>query len=258
MRVINSKDNSFIKQVLSIIENKKEREKTGLFVAEGLRFCRDAVYSNCRIKSVLFTQEFLNKNESDANIFKDYCDDIIIISDAACNKLGCTVNSQGIFCLCEIPKSENNLNKNKYIILENLRDPGNLGTVIRTAEAFNMDGVILVGNCVDIYNPKVLRSTMGTIFRIPIYEFSDISTLSKELGKNNITLFGAVLNEASKKLSQIEFNGKIAVAIGNEANGLSELFKNICDEFIFIEMKGNAESLNAAVAASVIMWEMQK
>ncbi len=258
MQVINSKDNPLVKRMVSIMENKKDRQKNGLFAIEGLRFCRDAVLSNVDIKTVLLTEEFKEKHSSDFDFFCSNCADVRLISDAVCKKLGTTVNSQGVFCLCSIPENKKDFSGDKYIVLENLQDPGNIGTVIRTAEAFGINAVILAGNCADIYSPKVLRSTMGSIFRIPIFSFNDISELKMDLTANDIKLFGAVLNSDSKKLSSIFFPKKVAIAIGNEANGLSENAKELCDDFIFIEMNGNAESLNAAVAASILMWELQK
>jgi len=258
VQIINSKDNPQIKEIISIIENRKNRYKNSLFVAEGLRFCREAVLSNIKIKTVFMSEEFIEKHAEAAAFFEENCSNIFKISENVCKKIGTTVNSQGVFCLCEMPENNYNLLGDKYIILENLSDPGNIGTVIRTAEAFGISGVILVGNCADIYSPKVLRSTMGTIFRIPIHKFENIIELKKQLESNGIALYGAVLDKNSKKLSETLFENKVAIAIGNEANGLSDEAKALCDKFIFIEMNGKAESLNAAVAASVIMWELQK
>lgn len=258
MQMISSRDNPLVKKLVSLMESRKERSKSGQFVIEGLRLCKEAVISSVVIQTVLVTNDFVTKHSDDMHFFEKYCDDIKIISDSVCSKLGDTVASQGIFCLCETIPICNDILGGKFIVLENLQDPGNVGTIIRTAEAFGIDAVILLGNCVDIYNPKVLRSTMGTAFRIPVYHYSDIDDLKNELKKSNIKSYAAILNESSKKLSAISFAPKSAVFIGNEANGLSEKAKTICDESIFIEMSGKAESLNAAVAASVIMWEMQK
>lgn len=258
VQVINSKDNPHIKEIISIMKNRKNRYKNGLFVAEGLRFCREAVLSNVKIKEAFLSEEFIKKHPDDTAFFKENCSSIFGISENVCKKIGTTVNSQGIFCLCEMPQNNMDLKGDKYIVLENLNDPGNIGTVIRTAEAFGISGVILAGNCADIYSPKVLRSTMGTIFRMPIYKFENILELKKQLECNNIALYGAVLDKQSKKLSETLFKDKVAIAIGNEANGLSDEAKALCDQFVFIEMNGNAESLNAAVAASIIMWELQK
>ena len=258
MQRITSRENPLIKQLVLLIENRKERAKKGLFVAEGLRLCKEAAQSSITVKTVLVTDAFMDKHSDEARDILGSCNDVVLISEGVASKLGNTVSSQGVFCLCEMPKFSNEIMGNKFIVLENLQDPGNIGTIIRSAEAFGIDGVIFVGNCADIYNPKILRSTMGTVFSMPFYRFSSAIEAREELKKNGCEILGAVLDADSGKLSQIEFNDKCAVMIGNEASGLSDLAKSACDSFLYIEMSGNAESLNAAVAASVIMWEMQK
>lgn len=258
LEIIKSKDNALVKKVFALIENRKERVKEGAFVAEGARFCKEAVLSGAAIRNVLMTEEFYTTHSDDAAVFFSSCKDVRLISEPISQKLSSTVNSQGIFCVCEFPKAPQDICGNKYIALENLRDPGNLGTIIRSAEAFGMDGVILIGSCADVYSPKVLRSTMGTIFRLPVFFYESSELACKYLKNNSYKLYGAVLNKESQKLSQTAFTEKTVCFIGNEANGLTDITKELCDNFIFIEMSGEAESLNAAVAASVIMWEMQK
>ena len=258
MQVIKSKDNPLVKQFVSLIENRKEREKTGLFVIEGFRFCKDAILRKAIVETVLLSEDFVSNNAENADFFVKNVSDVRMVSKAVSDKIGSTVNSQGVFCLCKIPSFSNKITGNKLIVLENLQDPGNMGTIIRTAEAFGINGIVLVGNCVDIFSPKVLRSTMGTIFNIPFFRFSDVKNAKDFIKNCGFNLYGAILDDNSKKLSQVEFSNKTAVMIGNEANGLSLEAKQVCDEFVFIEMSGNAESLNAAVAASVFMWELQK
>lgn len=258
MDLIKSKDNPLVKQVSALMQNRKDRVKNGAFVAEGARFCSEAVISGTHIRHTLMTEEFLNSHKADAEQFMSACSDVRLISEAVADKLGATVNSQGVFCVCDIPKCEKLLNGNKYICLEEVRDPGNIGTIIRSAEAFGMSGVVLIGNCADVYSPKVLRSTMGTIFRLPIIFFDSVQSAFESFKKSGFKTYGAVLERNSNKLSEISFDEKTICLIGNEANGLTSETKNSCDEFLFIEMSGGAESLNAAVAASVIMYKMQK
>lgn len=258
MEIIKSKDNPLIKKIVSLRENRRDRVKNGLFVIEGLRFCREAVLSGADIHTVLMTDEFYNSHLADADFICSTCSDVKIVSEAISKKLSDTVNSQGVFCICAIPDENLELYGKKYIALENLQDPGNIGTIIRTAEAFGIDGVIIVGSCADVYSPKVLRSTMGTIFRMPIFRFSDIKIANEQFEKAELNVYGAVLDKNSALLSQTKLKEKSVCLIGNEANGLSSCAKEICSEFLIIDMPGNAESLNAAVAASVIMWEMIK
>ncbi len=257
MEIIKSKDNPLVKQMVLLMQNRKDRLKNGAFVAEGLRFCNEAVISGANIRHTLMTEEFCLSHKEDAERFMSVCSDVRLISAAVADKLGATVNSQGVFCVCDIPKHENSLSGSKYICLEEVRDPGNIGTIIRSAEAFGMSGVILIGNCADVYSPKVLRSTMGTIFHLPIISFNNVQSAFEAFKKGNFKTFGAVLERNSKKLSEISFEEKNICLIGNEANGLTKEAQSACDEFLFIEMSGGAESLNAAVAASVIMYKMQ-
>ena len=258
MEIITSKDNPIVKKTVSLRESRRERIKSGLFVIEGLRLCKDAALCGAEIKTVLVSEEFLNNHSEDTKIISKYCDDVRVVSESVSQKLGDTVNSQGIYCICGLDNETRNLKGNKFIALENLQDPGNIGTVIRTAEAFGLDGVVLIGNCADIYNPKVLRSTMGSLFRIPIYRFDDIYSANLQFKNEGLTVYGAVLDNKATLLSKTKLNQKSVCIIGNEANGMSDNAKDICDNFIIIDMNGNAESLNAAVAASVIMWEMAK
>ena len=258
MEIITSKDNPIVKKTVSLRESRRERTKSGLFVIEGLRLCKDAALCGAYIKTVLFSEEFLKNHSEDAEIIYKRCDDVRVVSEAVSQKLGDTVNSQGVYCICALDNESKTLNGNKFIALENLQDTGNIGTVIRTAEAFGVDGVVLIGNCADIYNPKVLRSTMGSLFRIPIYKFSDVESANSKFKDIGLTVYGAVLDKEATLLSKTKLSNKSVCIIGNEANGLSDEAKKICDNFVIIDMNGNAESLNAAVAASVIMWEMTK
>lgn len=258
MEIIKSKDNPLIKKMVSLMENRKERAKSGKFVAEGLRFCREAILSGIEVSHVLMTEDFYTSYKEEAGEYMSVCKDVRLISQAVSKKLGATVNSQGVFCVCAIPKHAAELNGKKYIALENLQDPGNIGTIIRSAEAFGADGVLLIGNCADVYSPKVLRSTMGTIFRLPVISFENAQVACENFKNDGFKVIGAVLDRESQQLSKTTFKEKTVCLIGNEANGLTDVAKSLCDSFIFIEMSGKAESLNAAVAASVIMWEMQK
>lgn len=140
------------------------------------------------------------------------------------------------------------------IVLENVQDPGNVGTVIRTASAFGIDAVILVGDCADAYNFKTVRSAMGALFRQKILS-ADLAGLCELLGNNDLKLYGAALTDRAEDIRNVDVRNA-AVAIGSEGQGLSKAFLERCDGQIIIPMLPHSESLNAAVAASVVMWEM--
>jgi len=140
------------------------------------------------------------------------------------------------------------------MLLENLRDPGNLGTIIRTAEAAGVSGVILSKESVDIYNPKVIRSTMGAVYRVPFLYADDFMALLKELRNKDVRLLAAHL-KGQKTFDRADYSGKVGILIGNEANGLSEEAAELANEKVLIPMAGSVESLNAAVAAALLMYE---
>lgn len=142
------------------------------------------------------------------------------------------------------------------VVLENLQDPGNVGTVIRTANAFGIDAVILVGDCADLYNPKTVRASMGAIFRQRVIRLN-VSELKALCLNEKLALYGAALSDTAQDIGEVSLLNA-AVAIGSEGRGLSEDFLKLCDGQIIIPMKPCAESLNAAIAAAVVMWEMSK
>lgn len=142
-----------------------------------------------------------------------------------------------------------------YVIAEEMNDPGNLGTVIRTAHAAGADGVILSKGSVDLYNPKVLRSTMGSVFKIPVIQNADLAQVTDLMKRSGISIYAAHL-KGKKLLYELDLKNGCAFMLGNEARGLSDKAADMCDELVKIPMPGNAESLNASVAAAVLIYEM--
>jgi TrmH family RNA methyltransferase len=142
------------------------------------------------------------------------------------------------------------------VVLENVQDPGNVGTILRTANALGIGRVLLLGDCADVYNPKTVRSSMGAVFRQPIEEI-DPDGLKVFLQENGLALYGAALSDGSKDIREIEMQG-LAVAIGSEGAGLSAELLALCGGQLIIPMERGCESLNAAVAASIVMWEIYK
>lgn len=172
-----------------------------------------------------------------------------------------TASNQGVFAVARMPKiySPESIPvvSGRIIILDNLQDPGNLGTILRTADALGIDGAIVCGGC-DVFNPKTVRATMGSLFRIKLctgYCFNDAAI---ELKSRGFELLAAVVEEDAEDISRFKFPARSAAVIGNEGNGLSSADAALCDRKITIQMKGGAESLNAATAASIILWELMK
>ena len=258
---ITSKNNETIKDIAKIVADSGYREKKGFFCIEGLRICADALKSGIDIKKFFFTERFLKKYPDKAQELINFSVESAEISEEIAKKISTTNTNQGVFCICRLLDKKMTIDtiekKGKYIALENVKDPTNLGAIIRTAEALGISGIILSPGCCDIYNDKVLRATMGSIFRINFIETSDFTSQISAL-KNNMQVLGAVPDEKAKILKEVSFNEGIIVIIGNEAHGISEEVKNICTDLITIPMRGKAESLNAAMASCIIMWEMMR
>lgn len=262
MEKITSRENPKIKLLSKLIKSKKIRTETNLFVVEGLRLVLDALRSEVDIQSIFITEECLDKNGKKLMLTSLEREKIYLISEELSNHISDTQSPQGIYAVCKRLDKCANIdtiyNNGILVCLCSLKDPGNVGTIIRTAEAFGINAVILTEDCADVFSPKVLRSTMGSAFRIKIITFKNEEQMLEKLKERNITTYASVLNDKSMKLGSFTFSSKSAVLIGNEANGLKESVINECDYSLYIPMKGNAESLNAATAANVIMWEFTK
>lgn len=235
---IQSEGNKIIKEIKSL-SLRKNREKLGLFVLEGERLVREAE------GHVVYTLAAKNYK---GNARPDYT-----VEDRLYAKLSDTVNPQGIMAVCRMEERKFSEEKEAplYIFLENIQDPGNMGTIIRTADAAGADGVFLSKGCVDIYNPKTVRSTMGSLFHVPIYRNTDIIRL---LDKINAVSVAAHLKGENTPYD-IDMNGGIAIIIGNEANGITDELAERADKLVKIPMPGRAESMNAGVAAAIMIYE---
>ena len=253
-KVITSKDNALIKLVSSLQSSSKARKENGLFVLEGLRICKDAYENDILFEKLIVSETALNKYREDISVYETKAKECFQLTDSLFAKISDTVSPQGIIGICKIPDNYRTLNiKGRYIALENIQDPSNLGAISRTAEALGVNGIILAGGC-DPYAPKSLRASMGTLLRMPLFQFSEIS----ELEYTGLKAYACVVDSDALPVTDIGFEDGCVVVIGNEANGITEETKGFCDEQITIPMSGKAESLNAAVAASIAMWEMMK
>lgn len=253
---ITAKDNFRIKRVTKLQKSAHFRTTEGCFVLEGLRTVDDASENKIQLQELYFTREAYDKHTSNIKKFAQTADFVAIISNSVAKSISDTVSTQGIFAVAKIPKQQIKISENKkYIALENLQDPSNLGAVARTAEALGIDGIILSLDTCDPYSPKSLRASMGTLLRIPLIFADDMAEF---IGNCGIKSFACVAHGQAKKLSQVSFPEGCICVIGNEANGLKSDTVSACYESITIPMKGRAESLNAAAAASIVMWEMVK
>lgn len=257
--IITSKDNPVIKLYQKLSDSKKERLQYGLFVLEGLRIVEDALREEARVSHLILTKQ----------AFDRFCDELLqadlrdtktlVISNELGNRIASTSTTQGVFAICGIPEEKAPVfaDNGRYVVLFGLQDPGNVGMIIRTADALGIDGIFMCGSC-DLYSPKVIRSTMGSVFRENIYIIGSEDELFEVLKSGGVTTSAAVIDTDAEKVMECGFTGRQAVFIGNEGNGLPAEVSRRCDRRVTIPMNGTINSLNAAMAAGILMWELKK
>ncbi|NFA59410.1 RNA methyltransferase [Clostridium sporogenes] len=252
--MISSKDNQLIKEIRKLRE-KKYRVQSQQFIIEGFRFFEEALKSNSNIDKVFIEEKSLNKLKE---LYKTYnINDNIetyVVSYSVLKSISNTENPQGIVAVINYFKKESlNLQGGFYILVDKVQDPGNMGTIIRTGHAAGALGIIITKGTVDIYNEKTLRSTMGSIFYIPIIEDDNLNVV-KSLQQNGFKLLVSSL-DTNSNFYDVNMTENIIIAVGNEGNGISEDLNDISDIKVKIPMPGLAESLNVAVACSIMTFE---
>lgn len=251
MNIIESKDNSMIK-LLRKLKEKKYRVKEKKFLIEGFRFVEEALKSKSEIESIFALEKSLDK-------FKNLCtryninNNCYVVSEGAFKSISDTKNPQGIIAIVKNKKITLSENKGFYILADKVQDPGNMGTIIRTAHAAGALGVIITKGTVDVYNEKTLRATMGSIFYVPIIEDYSLKVL-EELREKGFKLLVSSL-DTKNNFYDVDLTGNLIVSVGNEGNGISDDILSLGDFKVKIPMPGNAESLNVAVACSIMTFE---
>lgn len=261
---ITSRRNSLARAAGALAGSPKERRERREFLCEGARLCRDAAQSGIRIKTCFFTGEAGEKYQDYLRPVLDCCQEAYQVDPAVAELLADTKNPQGIFCVCGWPDALGQgvigfAPKKPCLVLENIQDPGNLGTILRTAEGLGRFQVFLLGDCCDPLSPKVLRASMGAVFRQGLCLEPSAERLLEMLHGRGYQTHGAVLSESARKVTKVDFSrGLHAVFIGNEGSGLCPQTAAGCRDRITIPMRGRAESLNAAAAATVLIWELAR
>ncbi len=253
---ITSKDNETIKHIKKLKE-KKYRDEYKEFIVEGLKMIEEALFEKAKIKSIIICDDCKNQGTIPSNLMYEIAKlNCIYVSEKVFVSITDVVNPQGIMAILEKPENNEeqiNYKENNFLILDNIQDPGNMGTILRTADSLNLKQIIVSKGSADIYNPKVVRSTMGAIFRVKVVEVEDLTKTIKEMKKHKIKVYATDL-ETDKSIYSVDYT-KTAIIIGNEANGVSEKVLNEATDKIKIPMIGKTESLNAAVATSIILYE---
>ena len=261
MICITSSSNSKIKDIKSLYK-KKERWNKGIFIIEGIKVVEECINNNYPLEDIIYSDELL-KIRGGEELFekiRNY-NNLINIPSKLFKEISDTETPQWIIATAKFKRNsieEIQKNKNPFILLlEKIQDPGNMGTIIRTADAFNIDGVAITPGSVDVYNPKVVRSTMGSIFRTPIYHISNKLEFIEKLKNQKYKIYSTSL-EAEKYIHEMDFSGASIILIGNESRGVSTSMSSLADELIKIPIPGGAESLNAGIASSIIMYEAMR
>lgn len=258
MIYITSPSNPTIKEIKSLYR-KKERWSKNSFIIEGIKMVEECVDNNYPLSHIVYCDELFNIRGADQIWEKIKTHDRLIkISNKLYREISQLENPQGILAVAKfrLNSIDEILNKSNpfILLLDRLQDPGNMGTIIRTADAFSIDGIIISEGSVDVYNPKVVRSTMGSIFRMPLYFTRDLEKMIEELKDRHIKVYSTSL-KGNKYIQDVNFRQPSALIIGNESRGVSKDLEKLADQLIKIPMSGEAESLNAAIASSIIMYE---
>ena len=235
--------NSKIKD-LKKLNNKKYRDLNGLFLIDGEHLVLEAYNSG-------YLEELILLEGSSFSLDVKTC----YVSMEVMKYISNLDSPNGIMGVCK--KKDSKLSGDRIVILDDIQDPGNLGTIIRSCVAFNVDTLVLSECCVDLYNPKVIRSTQGMLFKLNIIVVSDIVDFVNDLKSNNYVIYSTNVN-GGNSLKSIEKCDRFAIIMGNEGNGVSEELNLLSDEYLYIDMNKNCESLNVAVATSIILYELDK
>ena len=258
---ISSKNNANIKYAKKLLSLASFRKKEKSFVLEGVRLCADALKSGVKIKTVFFTRKIKEKFSEIINSLIDKAENSFETTEETIALISDTDTPQGVVCVCETLSilEKNGEYSDKLVMLENIQNPSNLGSIFRTCDALGVKDVIISGDSCDIYNPKVLRGSMGATFRLNIMVCGNFGECISELIKSGYKVYATVPSSDAKTLGTGNlFAGKCAVVFGNEGNGVTSETIDLCTEKLTIPMTKNAESLNVSVAAGIVIWELTR
>ena len=250
METIRSKSNALLTQFRKLTGERKHRRAAGLMVCEGPKMLAEAIRWGAELKAVLWKEGQSAPGQIPAGVRQAELPAALFASVAP------TETPQQVLFLCRIPGADlpERLTGSRYLVLDGLQDPGNVGTLWRTADAFGADGLILLPGCADPWNPKTLRATMGACFRLPVWE-GDFPAVRALLDRSDLPLYATALREDTEDLRDLSLS-RAAVAIGSEGRGVSQAVLDGSEKTVRIPMTARCESLNAAAAGAVVLWEL--
>lgn len=261
MDIIKSKDNKTVKYISKLISSSKFRRTEERFVIEGVRLCEEALKNDSQIDIFVSSVTASDKYNDIVSKLSNKAKTTLVVEDRIFCALSDTKTPQGVLCVAKTLDKQfdfDTIKKNGILLaLDNVQDPSNMGTILRSADALGVSGVVLSADCCDVYSPKVVRGSMGAVFRTKLLITDDLPIFIREFNQSG-TSYACVLDDTAVTLNEVKFTSPSLSVIGNEGNGISSDVVKACTKKLYIPMKNNAESLNAAVAASIIMWEMVK
>ena len=257
METLTSKTNPRVKSAAALLD-RRERKKTGLFLLEGARLCADAVQNGVTVETLFVTQDAAAKYAAEVDVISHAARSVFYVSEAVAEKLSDTLHPQGIFCVCRMRDGVSAVDPDGlYVFLDNIQNPDNLGAVSRTAEALGFSGLIVSAGC-DIWSPKALRASMGALLRFPVIAAVDGAALLQSCRDAGMRLLATVPDRNADDITKVVLSSGAVLVIGNEGSGVSEETLALCTDRVTIPMAGKAESLNAAAAAAIAMWEIRR
>jgi len=246
MEEISSRKNPLIAHVKKLGADKKYRRETGEYFCQGDKLLYEAVKWNAKIKTVLFCGDTPDVPE---------CERMVRVPKDVIESVSPMKSAPEVVFTCALPEVWEPLTPGRHLIMENMQDPGNVGTILRTADALDCGAVILAGDCADPFSPKAVRASMGAVFRHKIIELP-VDSLVEQAGEIRLPIYAAALDNTAYDLRDLQLPESYAFAIGNEGHGLSRQLLEASAARVIIPMSERCESLNAAAAATVILWEM--
>lgn len=248
MEIITSRTNSLCTHLRKLGTSASYRRQSGEFLCDSPKLLEEALLHGGDLHTVVCTEgAALPVIPAGVRLVQVPADLMKSVSPSQ--------TPQGVLSVCGMPQQTlpEELDGKRYMVLDGVQDPGNVGTILRTADAFGADGLLLVNACADLYNPKTVRATMGAVFRCPVWSCS-VEQLRALLTEGGLPLYGAALRKDTVDARQVDY-ARCAIAVGSEGKGLSAEMLDACDQTILIPMREHCESLNAAIAASVLLWE---
>ena len=254
--IITSRKNDAVRRFRDILREKKLRDLEGVFAVEGDHLCGELAKCGFRIVSAFATENALSKYPQTAQALRG-AEEFAVISQEVAEYISDTKAPQGLFAVAEKPGSGGIPDgAGRVVLLDGVQDPGNVGTILRTAEALGFDGAVLSPDCADVWSPKTLRASMGSVLRLPCI-FGELPEIINGLKERGIRVYGSMLDSSAAKLGELDFPERAAVVIGSEGAGISPETADACDQSVYIPISG-AESLNAGAAAAILLWELSK